>query len=109
MSDSARIACEIIAPKRQLVAELCRIARTCARDRGQRLEVRAQCAPSKKSRPAPATVTLHLSVELAAAQHPVWCLACQLACFCPSTRVSVLVHGESTFQSPASNPLRAAG
>jgi len=48
------------------------------------------------------TILLHLPVEFAGAQHPVWCLVCRLACYFPSARVSVLVHGESAFSSQPS-------
>jgi hypothetical protein len=47
-------------------------------------------------------LTLHLPAELAVSQHPVWCLACRLACFCPDARVSVLVRGEASFARTAS-------
>jgi len=48
------------------------------------------------------SILLHLPVDLAGSQHPVWCLVCRLACYFPSARVSVLVHGESSFPAPSS-------
>lgn len=91
-SSSAQIVCEILAPDAVLATALGRIAGLCARDTGQPLTLRT--LPFGGAEPA---LTLRLPVELAASQHPVWCLACRLACFCPSVRVSVLILGESTF------------
>jgi hypothetical protein len=73
---------------------LAQIVATCATDVGIVVETRAR-APRKHV--GPALVTLHLPAEFAANQHPAWCLACRLACFCADARVSVLVHSELTF------------
>lgn len=45
-------------------------------------------------------LVLRLPVELAASQHPVWCLVCRLACFCPAARLSMLILGEEAFAPP---------
>lgn len=94
MPRTSPIVCEILAPRATDAAALGAIARTCARDLGQPLTVRAAPvdAPIRES-----ALTLHLPAELAASQHQVWCLACQLACFCPQARVSILVLGADRF------------
>lgn len=71
------------------------IVTTCARDVGVTAQTHAH-APRRHT--GAATITLHLPVEFAAEQHPAWCLACRLACFCSDSRVSVLVHSEAAFQ-----------
>jgi hypothetical protein len=83
------IVCEIHTPKRKLIGPLKQIARACARDVGQPLTVKSICSPAVG---VETIITLHLPAELAATQHPVWCLACRLACFCPQARISVLVE-----------------
>jgi hypothetical protein len=94
MNLPAVIRCEILAPRAAEAAALGAIARTCARDVGQPLTIKIAPlnAPVRE-----AVLTLHLPAELAASQHQVWCLACQLACFCPQARVSVLVLGADQF------------
>lgn len=89
---SPPLRCEISAARRGEARNLADIATTCARDLGVALEVERH-----DRAPGPSAITLHLPVELAAEQHPVWCLACRLACFCPDARVSVLVEGASPF------------
>ncbi len=88
------IICEIHAPRSSQAAALAEIAAVCARDVGQPLISRTLAIGTDC---VEASLTLHLPVEMAEAQHRVWCLACRLACFCPSARVSVLVRGEATF------------
>lgn len=92
--EAAPIVCEIHAPRSAQAAALAEIAVVCARDVGQPLVSRTLAVGADCPEPS---LTLHLPVELAVDQHRVWCLACRLACFCPSARVSVLVRGESTF------------
>ncbi len=103
----SRVRCEILAPRAAQAAALAEIALALARDVGQPLEVERLSigAPRRRTPPAEAVLTLHLPAELAASQHEVWCLACRLACFCPSARVSVLVQG-AEFQpaEPAAQP-----
>lgn len=105
MPRSASILCEILAPRATDAAALGAIARTCARDLGQPLTVRAAPldAPVRES-----VLTLHLPAELAASQHQIWCLACQLACFCPQARVSILVLGAGHFAEEATRRKPAA-
>lgn len=100
------IVCEIVAPRAAQAAALAEIAATLARDVGQRLTVKT-LAIGARSRLAEPSLTLHLPVELAAAQHPIWCLACRLACFCPAARVSVLVQGTS-FSEATATPVSPA-
>jgi len=92
--ESLPIICEIHASRSSQAAALAEIATFCARDVGQPLIARTLAIGADCAEPS---LTLHLPVELAEAQHRVWCLACRLACFCPSARVSVLVRGENTF------------
>jgi len=99
---SHAIVCEIHAPRSSQAAALAEIAAVCARDVGQSLVARTLAIGSDCLEPA---LILHLPVELAVAQHRVWCLACRLACFCPNARVSVLVCGENSF---APSPIRAS-
>jgi hypothetical protein len=106
-SASAALACEIVAQDAARASALAAIAEACARDVGQRLTVKIAAAPASSGARRAATaslLTLHLPAALAAAQHPVWCLACRLACFCPETRVSVLVRCVAEF---APRPARA--
>lgn len=98
------LTCEIVAPT-ALGPALAEIATTLAQDVGQPIAV----APVVIS---PATiapcVTLHLPAELASAQRQVWCLAGQLACFCPDARVSVLVQAAGAISAPPKTASRSA-
>ena len=102
----AALLCEIVAPSRARAADLAAIARVCARDLRQTIRVRRQPPVAGTE----SLIVLHLPAALAAAQHPIWCLACRLACFCPDVRVSVQVscHGafdrrSRDFRASASN------
>ncbi len=103
MPAAARITCEVTATRLPLAAELARIVHACAKDIGQKISVRTTTSAASVRRSAAPVFTLHLPAALAADQHPVWCLACRLACFCPTARVSVQVHGENAFR-PAPSP-----
>lgn len=109
MTDSS-IVCEILAPRAAQAGALAEIATSVARDIGQPVTLKTlKLGPAAGAVP---TLTLRLPVALAAAQHQVWCLACRLACCCPSARVSVLVLGAAAFtakshRSPARR-IRAA-
>lgn len=92
------ILCEV-STKPSEFSSLTKIVRVCARDSGIRIRIGKAVSPVPDA--PQSAIMLHLPVELAAAQHPVWCLACRLACFCPQTRVSVLVRGEGAFSAPA--------
>ena len=96
------IACEVYAPHAAQAAALAEIAEALARDVGQPLTI-ARLVGSRCGRPAGPVLTLRLPAELASSQHQVWCLACRLACFCPSARVSVLVLGAQAF-APRPDP-----
>jgi hypothetical protein len=96
MKPSIDITCDIDAPDAATGADLAHIVTTCARETG--LPVRANLLPAGGR---DQTITLHLPAELAATQHPVWCLACRLACFCPAARVSVFIPGAHLFSPPA--------
>lgn len=93
------ILCEIHAPRASEAGALAEIAANLARDVGQPLTVKTLALGGQAATREP-VLTLHLPVELAASQHQIWCLACQLACFCPFARISVLVQGEATFDLP---------
>ncbi len=95
----APIVCEIVAPAAAHAGVLAEVAAACARDVGQPLDVRTLDWSRPHTKNLPATLTLHLPAALASSQHEVWCLACRLACFCPSARVSVLVLGADAFQA----------
>ena len=105
MTDSSRrLVCEILAPDTATGSDLAHIATTCARETGVAVVTRVLPARGRGQ-----TLTLHLPAELAASQHPVWCLACRLACFCPGARVSVLILGEEAFcPTVAHEPRRRA-
>lgn len=94
LSNPDAVVCELRAPRKMIEAGLAEIVGACARDLGQPVEVIAQRVSSIEKE---AVLTLHLSAKLATSQHQVWCLACRLACFCPDTRVSVLIHGQEIF------------
>lgn len=98
-SASPVLVCEIHAPDAATGADLAHIAETCARETGVAIVTRVMPAGGRQQ-----TLTLHLPAELAATQHPVWCLACRLACFCPGARVSVLILGEQAFAPPRLSP-----
>jgi hypothetical protein len=103
------ILCEIHAPRSAQAAALAEIAAALARDVGQPLTVKTLAVgrPTAAAEPA---LTLHLPVELASSQHEVWCLACRLACFCPSARVSVFVRGaDFSGARPSERRTRRAG
>lgn len=90
MNEASEIACDVIAvPGASAVLQ--EIALQCAADVGQALVLNDVLPADPDIEP---TIVLHLSAKQAASQHPVWCLACQLACFCPEARVSVLIRGE---------------
>jgi hypothetical protein len=88
---SPALRCAIAAARQSDVRNLADIASTCARDLDVTLDVERHDHST-----GPDAITLHLPVELALEQHPVWCLACRLACFCPEARVSVLVEGAAS-------------
>lgn len=87
-ADLPRLRCEIRAT-RQLGPILTKIAKTCAADVGQPLELVTLPNPSA----AAPSITLVVPAELVLEPHQAWCLACRLACFCADVRVSVLVTG----------------
>lgn len=102
-SNSAPIPCEIRAPGK-VAADLTHIAEFCAGEIGLAIEV-----VTRDERVSEPLVTLHATPEQAVSQHPIWCLVCRLACFCPQARVSVLVRAESAFRPgprPAARPRR---
>lgn len=92
-TDTSALACEIVSPSHEQGVALAAIALVCARDVGQTLRVRRLRADAGTE----ALLVLHLPASLAATQHPVWCLACRLACFCPEARVSVHVSCREVF------------
>lgn len=100
-ASSAPLVCEIHVPDTATGSDLAHIATTCARETGVAVVTRVLPAHGREQ-----TLTLHLPAELAASQHPVWCLACRLACFCPGARVSVLILGENVFAPPSASPDR---
>src|ERR1700712_5108955 len=102
-SDSAAIVCEILASRAALVTALTAISPAGPADVGQAIRIRA---PKRSSAVRESVIILHLPAAVAASQHPAWCLACRLACFCPDTRVSVLVRGEAAFDSKSKRATR---
>jgi hypothetical protein len=92
MPAAPAIVCEIHAPRAAQAAALAEIAAALGRDVGQPLAVKTLTIGRRREHTEP-SLTLHLPAELASTQHQIWCLACRLACFCPSARVSVLVQG----------------
>lgn len=92
-SQSIALACDVRAARPETGAAIAEIVEVCARDVGQRVVVRTQVEQTSEA----GVITLHLPAALAASQHPIWCLACRLACFCPTARVSVLVEAQAEF------------
>ncbi|KXU37646.1 hypothetical protein AXK12_01530 [Cephaloticoccus capnophilus] len=91
---NAPVVCEIRSTHASESGILAEIAKTCARELAQPLLVKTiQAGPSTQD----PLITLQLPVEMAATQHEIWCLACRLACFCPSARVSVFVSASDLF------------
>lgn len=99
MAATDSLLCEVCSPDDPTASALAEIATACARELGLSLAIKTAAVRAKAGpHSTPSVLTLHLPVEQAASQHEVWCLACRLACFCPSARVSVLVLGQSHFQ-----------
>jgi len=88
------VVCEIRSSHASEAGILSEIAKTCARELAQPLLVKTVSSSQRVQDPL---ITLQLPVEMAATQHEVWCLACRLACFCPSARVSVFVSASEIF------------
>jgi len=88
------VVCEIRSSHASEAGILSEIAQTCARELAQPLLVKTVSSDHRVQDPL---ITLQLPVEMAATQHEVWCLACRLACFCPSARVSVFVSASEIF------------
>jgi hypothetical protein len=101
-SPAAIIRCEIRASRRSTAGDLSAIVHVCAEDLKIRVETQKTVGGVRAKN---SILTLHVPVELADQQSQVWCLACRLACFCPNSRVSVLIHSEQAF-GPAA-PSRA--
>jgi len=104
----APVVCEIRSTHASEAGILAEIAQTCARELAQPLLVKTVPSGQRVQDPL---ITLQLPVELAATQHEIWCLACRLACFCPSARVSVFVSASEIFaksktKTTATAPLR---
>ena len=100
MTPSSLISCEIFAPAAAHRSVLAEIAKACANDVGQPITIKRCQLQANRTRPQEPTVTLYLPAALAATQNQIWCLACRLACFCPSARVGVLILAVDAF-SPA--------
>jgi len=105
---SPPVVCEIRSTHAAEAGILAEIAKTCARELAQPLLVKTVQAGQRVQDPL---ITLQLPVEMAATQHEIWCLACRLACFCPSARVSVFVSASEIFsksktKTTAPAPLR---
>lgn len=102
-SAPAAFVCEIIAASIGQARTIARIAAACAFDVGQPLVIKTHRHRRTTSLPRTASpnpvLTLHLPAELAATPNAIWCLACRLACFCPSVRVNVLVRCEKSFSA----------
>jgi len=88
------VVCEIRSSHASEAGILAEIAKTCARELAQPLLVKTVPSGQRLQDPL---ITLQLPVEMAATQHEIWCLACRLACFCPSARVSVFVSASEIF------------
>lgn len=97
------VVCEIDAIS-SLARDYEAIVRTCAGDVAQAVRIRR--LPGATS--ARTAITLRLPASMAASQHPIWCLACRLACFCPRARVSVLVSGTDFGRRPRVAAAQAA-
>jgi len=99
------VVCEIRSSHASEAGILSEIAKTCARELAQPLLVKTVSSNQRVQDPL---ITLQLPVEMAATQHEVWCLACRLACFCPSARVSVFVSASEIFTKSKTKPAVAA-
>jgi|GEM_PF-806543 len=91
------VVCEISTTHAAEAGILAEIAKTCARELAQPILVKTVPHSSGTERNKDPLITLQLPVEMAATQHEIWCLACRLACFCPSARVSVFVSASDLF------------
>lgn len=100
MSSSAPILCEIVALHSSHAAALAEVALLSAQDLGLHLKPKTLRIGHRDSTLGAneSVLTLHLPAALAASQHPVWCLACRLACFLPGSRISVLIQGAHAFE-----------
>lgn len=94
--------CEIQAP----AAEALNLERTvsfCAEQSGHTLNIVTREPTNPRET---ATVTLHLPPAAAAADQPIFCFICRLACLCPQARVGVFVPAQELF---AAEPVRRTG
>ncbi len=46
-------------------------------------------------------ITLQIDVSEALGDSQSWCLACRLSCFCPSTRISIIISAQPLFKHTA--------
>jgi len=78
--------------------DLARIAQRCAVDLGIVLPCRSKYGPERY-------IQLITDAETVLELNNVYCLLCHLACFCPRTRVSLLILAQDAFE-PARTALR---
>lgn len=90
-----------------MTLDLIRIAKSCANESTQAIDILTHRIPRNERNSTPTTVTLHLPVAVASTQHPAWCLACRINCFSPDVRVSVLVLGAEAIAKPSESPVDA--
>jgi hypothetical protein len=109
-TDPAAVVCEIIADSIEQARTIARIAAACAFDVGQPVVIQtsrhARTTSPRQTATRVSVLTLHLPAELASTQNAIWCLACRLACFCPSVRVNVLVRCEKSFSTGSASVRR---
>ena len=86
--------CLIESPTMTLSKQLERIVWQCALDAKLTLKTNAVVQISSKE----TFITIQLSVEEAMRDSPSWCLACRLACFCPYSRVSIIISASEYLQ-----------
>ena len=100
------IFCEITCSSAAHTDGFAQIIQMCADEVGQPVSIESILVGDSPSLSVTPTVTLYLPVKLVATQDQIWCLACRLACFCPSARVSLLVLATDAFPTAiADNPL----
>jgi len=82
---------EIHADSLDEAADLARIAQRCAIELGIVLPTDCRAASER-------SILIHTDAEALLEVNNVYCLLCHLTCFCPGTRVSLLIQAQDAFE-----------
>jgi len=96
-----KIHAEIHADSLQEARDLARIAQRCAVDLGLVLPVDCRGGSER-------SILIQSDAEALLELNSVYCLLCHLSCFCPGTRVSLLIQAQDAFRAKPATRRRAA-